>query len=54
MDYCHCGIYIRKDKYGKDICPRHGVEWKVKPKARKKIGRYSGRSKRYKGAYEKE
>ena len=49
-----CGRLLRVvDNKGKKECPRHGRNYFEKPK-RKKIGKWSGPSKRYKGGYENE
>ena len=49
--WCYCGRRL-EDKFGILTCPTHKQEWE-EPKRRKKIGRWSGTTKRMKGAYDK-
>lgn len=53
VEYCWCGLRVLKG-----LCPRHKGEWytheKYQKEKRVNIGKYSGKSRRYKGAYEKD
>lgn len=50
IKFCWCGLPIT-DKMGHKVCKKHGVNI-AKPKERKKIGKWSGLSKRPYGAYD--
>jgi hypothetical protein len=56
MDRCYCGRDL-KNKWGYVVCPEHGACWRnapIKPPKREKIGKYSGKSKRPYGQYERD
>ena len=52
MTYCFCGIKLSKMLDGSLQCVFHGTDTKRK-KPREKIGKWSGKSKRPYGQYEK-
>jgi len=54
IEYCHCGRMLIR-KWGNNLmCNIHKFEYFMPNdlKERKRIGRYSGRSRRFKGGYE--
>ena len=51
-NFCYCGLYLI-DSFGIKRCPKHGLQWDKAKYGRSKIGKWSGPSKRYKGAYER-
>ena len=50
VEYCYCGRMLI-NKWGNKMCNIHKFEYYI-PEKRKRIGKYSGRSKRFKGKYE--
>ncbi len=49
---CHCGRRLEY-KWGVPTSSTHQQECFIPPKKRKRVGRWSGTSKRYRGAYER-
>ena len=50
LNFCWCGIMLEY-KWGLPYCPRHKFDYEAKLRG-KRIKKWSGKSKRYKGKYE--